>query len=298
MTQGEAVARLNVFAFIFLPMSFAASIFGMTNFSISATWYPLWAVIALIIVISGPLVFPVDKLYRYASRPRWLKGKKEGILQECLMNSSIRTPGFESSSNYQLLVGLDSQGAFAPNQGQPQKGAASQIAADQRLRQDTWLLKKLRFQRRQSSSSTLQSLPFTRSFHSSSVTLQGSSTNSTIWNDGHLEEEKKGVEGDKDEGILQAHMLPSNAVSLSDGPALKKFDSDFQQNFDISTDSHQSHLFAAFPVYSKRPRSHASDSRVATKKSQSQPKQPPSALVRVNGNGSDSIQPRRSAPET
>ncbi|KAJ5738685.1 hypothetical protein N7493_001840 [Penicillium malachiteum] len=81
-----------------------------------------------------------------------------------------------------------------------------------------------------------------------------------------------------DETVLNP---PSSAVTPPDF-RLKKSDLDFQQNFDDSTDSHQSHLFAAFPVYSRRPRSYRSDSRVATEKSQSQPAPPPPALVRVN----------------
>ncbi|KAF2808065.1 uncharacterized protein BDZ99DRAFT_72226 [Mytilinidion resinicola] len=40
MMQGQTMARLNVLAFAFLPMSFVASLFGMTKFSISAAWYP------------------------------------------------------------------------------------------------------------------------------------------------------------------------------------------------------------------------------------------------------------------
>ena len=69
VSQGQAVARLNTLAFVFLPMSYVAvslvnqfvfsvyliyhyqALFGMTNFSISAKWYPLGAIITLLFVL-------------------------------------------------------------------------------------------------------------------------------------------------------------------------------------------------------------------------------------------------------
>lgn len=70
MNQGQAMERLNFFAFGFLPLAWVAvslglfailnayfdeainrqSIFGMTQFYISAVWYPLWALVALLVV--------------------------------------------------------------------------------------------------------------------------------------------------------------------------------------------------------------------------------------------------------
>ncbi|KAJ5762010.1 uncharacterized protein N7511_005392 [Penicillium nucicola] len=62
VTQGQAVARLNVLAFAFLPLSFVSGLFGMTTWSISAVWYPLWALVAFVLItaaayISGKLSF-------------------------------------------------------------------------------------------------------------------------------------------------------------------------------------------------------------------------------------------------
>ncbi|KAL4879842.1 hypothetical protein BJY04DRAFT_208361 [Aspergillus karnatakaensis] len=51
VTQGQAVARLNMLAFAFLPLSFVAGIFGMSTFSVSAVWYPLWAFVVFAIVV-------------------------------------------------------------------------------------------------------------------------------------------------------------------------------------------------------------------------------------------------------
>ncbi|CAG8893389.1 unnamed protein product [Penicillium egyptiacum] len=51
VAQGQAVARLNLLAFAFLPLSFVTGIFGMTTWTISAIWFPLWAFVALILLI-------------------------------------------------------------------------------------------------------------------------------------------------------------------------------------------------------------------------------------------------------
>lgn len=99
MTQGQAVARLNVLAFAFLPLSWVAvslsllmlvkngfysnerksqTIFGLTQFSISAVWYPLGAFIVLIVTVLVPFTLPVHGLYHYMlglSAPHWLKRK-------------------------------------------------------------------------------------------------------------------------------------------------------------------------------------------------------------------------------
>ncbi|KAF2495599.1 hypothetical protein BU16DRAFT_561877 [Lophium mytilinum] len=64
MLQGQTMARLNVLAFAFLPMSFVASLFGMTKFNISAAWYPLWTFIILVIVVATTLFIPAHKVYR------------------------------------------------------------------------------------------------------------------------------------------------------------------------------------------------------------------------------------------
>ncbi|KAL4813130.1 hypothetical protein BDW67DRAFT_187984 [Aspergillus spinulosporus] len=53
VAQGQAVARLNMLAFAFLPLSFVSGIFGMTTFTISAVWYPLWAAVALVAVVTA-----------------------------------------------------------------------------------------------------------------------------------------------------------------------------------------------------------------------------------------------------
>lgn len=50
IAQGQATAMLNVLATIFLPLSFVASVFGMTKFEISAAWYPPVAAIVLLLV--------------------------------------------------------------------------------------------------------------------------------------------------------------------------------------------------------------------------------------------------------
>ncbi|CEL05768.1 hypothetical protein ASPCAL06883 [Aspergillus calidoustus] len=67
MAQGQAVARLNTLAFAFLPISWVATLFGMTQFSISAAWYPLWASIALATVTTLAILLPRCRRLKYAS---------------------------------------------------------------------------------------------------------------------------------------------------------------------------------------------------------------------------------------
>lgn len=48
----------------------------MTQFSISAAWYPLWAFTILVFVVLVPLVLPVNAFYRYilgSSAPHWMR---------------------------------------------------------------------------------------------------------------------------------------------------------------------------------------------------------------------------------
>ncbi|KAI1323709.1 hypothetical protein F5Y16DRAFT_382933 [Xylariaceae sp. FL0255] len=47
--QSQAVARLNILAMIFLPISFIASIFGITTITVPAFWYPVAALPTLLI---------------------------------------------------------------------------------------------------------------------------------------------------------------------------------------------------------------------------------------------------------
>ncbi|KAM7183714.1 hypothetical protein V8F20_012519, partial [Naviculisporaceae sp. PSN 640] len=53
IAQGQSMATLNLMATIFLPLSFVASIFGMTEFNLSAVWYPLAAFVVLCIVAAA-----------------------------------------------------------------------------------------------------------------------------------------------------------------------------------------------------------------------------------------------------
>ncbi|KAF5663394.1 cytochrome b2 mitochondrial [Fusarium circinatum] len=56
IAQGQATAMLNVLATIFLPLSFVASVFGMTKFEISAVWYPPAATVVLFLVAGAILL--------------------------------------------------------------------------------------------------------------------------------------------------------------------------------------------------------------------------------------------------
>ncbi|ORY15210.1 hypothetical protein BCR34DRAFT_192449 [Clohesyomyces aquaticus] len=56
VSQGQTVTRLNFSAFTFLPLSFVATLFGITKISVSAAWYPLWAFVTLLVVGIGHLL--------------------------------------------------------------------------------------------------------------------------------------------------------------------------------------------------------------------------------------------------
>ncbi|KAF8849535.1 hypothetical protein BDZ45DRAFT_752649 [Acephala macrosclerotiorum] len=58
ISQGQSVGRLNILAFTFLPLSFVASIFGMTQFTISPTWYPVYALPLLSLTLVIAILLP------------------------------------------------------------------------------------------------------------------------------------------------------------------------------------------------------------------------------------------------
>lgn len=51
VAQGQAVARLNALALVFLPLSYVSSIFGITTFTAAAKWYPVAAVPVLLATV-------------------------------------------------------------------------------------------------------------------------------------------------------------------------------------------------------------------------------------------------------
>jgi len=51
VSQAQSVTRLNVLAFTFIPLSFVASIFGMTNFEVGPKWFPVMAIPLLLCTI-------------------------------------------------------------------------------------------------------------------------------------------------------------------------------------------------------------------------------------------------------
>ncbi|KAH6696649.1 hypothetical protein BKA61DRAFT_682867 [Leptodontidium sp. MPI-SDFR-AT-0119] len=54
--QGMAVTRLNVLAFIYLPLGFFASVFGITTFTVEPKYYPAAAIPALIVTLSAAYI--------------------------------------------------------------------------------------------------------------------------------------------------------------------------------------------------------------------------------------------------
>ncbi|KAF4622754.1 hypothetical protein G7Y89_g14273 [Cudoniella acicularis] len=72
IAQGNSVARLNLLAFIFLPLSFIASIFGMTQFTISPQWYPAYALPMLTVTIIAAVLLP-SIVVRW---DRWKRGRR------------------------------------------------------------------------------------------------------------------------------------------------------------------------------------------------------------------------------
>ncbi|TVY90708.1 hypothetical protein LAWI1_G002622 [Lachnellula willkommii] len=58
ISQGQSVGRLNVLAFTFLPLSFVATIFGMTQFTIHPRWYPAYALPMLSLTLLVAIALP------------------------------------------------------------------------------------------------------------------------------------------------------------------------------------------------------------------------------------------------
>ncbi|KAH8819972.1 hypothetical protein F5884DRAFT_849257 [Xylogone sp. PMI_703] len=61
VANGQAVARLNALAFIFLPLSFVASLFGITTWEVGPAWYPVVAVPVLAATILA--AYAANKLF-------------------------------------------------------------------------------------------------------------------------------------------------------------------------------------------------------------------------------------------
>ncbi|KAL3434358.1 hypothetical protein BDV09DRAFT_204716 [Aspergillus tetrazonus] len=116
VAQGQAVARLNIMAFAFLPLSFVSGIFGMTTFSVSAVWYPLWAAVTLITVITAA----------------YLAGKLSGgnstgpysFFRQHFANRLRRHPPYPSPANHDLSSRLAIVPAAAAPPTQPPRGSA------------------------------------------------------------------------------------------------------------------------------------------------------------------------------
>lgn len=69
ISQGQSMGQLNILAFTFLPLSFMASIFGMTQFTMATRWYPAFAIPALFLTVLVATLMPafasiLDRLKR------------------------------------------------------------------------------------------------------------------------------------------------------------------------------------------------------------------------------------------
>ncbi|KAL4745806.1 hypothetical protein BDW72DRAFT_198292 [Aspergillus terricola var. indicus] len=94
VAQGQAVARLNILAFAFLPLSFVSGIFGMSTFSVSAVWYPLWAAVALVAVVTA--AYLVGKLSGETSTGPY------SFLRQHFVNRVRRHPPYPLPSDHDL----------------------------------------------------------------------------------------------------------------------------------------------------------------------------------------------------
>ncbi|KAH7305144.1 hypothetical protein BKA65DRAFT_578736 [Rhexocercosporidium sp. MPI-PUGE-AT-0058] len=85
MTQGQAVARLNVLALVFLPLSFAASIFGMTTFTGAVKWYPVFALPLLVITVV--VAISIDRYFSQRSTKESAKSNHTSALSRNVKDS-------------------------------------------------------------------------------------------------------------------------------------------------------------------------------------------------------------------
>ncbi|KAG4438465.1 hypothetical protein IFR05_006033 [Cadophora sp. M221] len=66
--QGQAVARLNALAFVFLPLSFVATVFGITTFTAPARWYPVAA--APVLMATVAIAWIANKIFASEASPK------------------------------------------------------------------------------------------------------------------------------------------------------------------------------------------------------------------------------------
>ncbi|PVH81637.1 hypothetical protein DL98DRAFT_571000 [Cadophora sp. DSE1049] len=120
ISQGQSMARLNVLAFTFLPLSFVATLFGMTRFTISPSWYPAYAlpmlVLTFTVAIALPKCFTIWEAWnvhqRPTARPRQKKQWPHKILWE--PNDEPPTPRKKShppvSKSGAIAIGIVADG--------------------------------------------------------------------------------------------------------------------------------------------------------------------------------------------
>ncbi|KAK1756518.1 hypothetical protein QBC47DRAFT_187406 [Echria macrotheca] len=89
IAQSRGVARLNGLAFVFPPLSFVATIFGITTFDTPAFWYPVAAVPVLTLTVCAAL-----GINRIMAHVESLRSQRESV--------SVRMPTLPSKKDLRV----------------------------------------------------------------------------------------------------------------------------------------------------------------------------------------------------
>ncbi|KAI5796415.1 hypothetical protein EDC01DRAFT_651448 [Geopyxis carbonaria] len=95
ISQGAVVGRLSLLGFIFIPVSFVATIFGMTEFHGSPVYFPVAAFLTLIVIggFAWPLLAPLIKT-------KWIGKHYEETKTRQLVIVTHRSTSMDSQTEY------------------------------------------------------------------------------------------------------------------------------------------------------------------------------------------------------
>ncbi|KAF2787944.1 hypothetical protein K505DRAFT_118800 [Melanomma pulvis-pyrius CBS 109.77] len=103
--QGKTVTRLSALAFVFIPLSYVATLFGMTELHVSPRWYAATGPPVLIITLIGAFGFVklLGLWEQYSTKSAWSRRWPRGVPSVSVKNQEIdieklsrRTPTLES----------------------------------------------------------------------------------------------------------------------------------------------------------------------------------------------------------
>ncbi|EDP49498.1 hypothetical protein AFUB_075270 [Aspergillus fumigatus A1163] len=107
VSQGQSVARLSALAFIFIPLSYVASVFAIPGLAIDAFWYPASAVPLLVFTIFVAVIIGkfvnfwerwMGAIYELAPNEPITLGKMFSVFHRAVVNKDIEKGSSETTS--------------------------------------------------------------------------------------------------------------------------------------------------------------------------------------------------------